>query len=167
MDWKTVPKRFWKCTRNSIHNINLRLANAGGGAVATGTLDLDEAGADVCTRCSPIPWVHALESYRTRIESFSPACRICRLLLSTEPCQENDIISVRLARMPVPREIQDLLDEQKCQFRAFQVERSHRHGLSHDFTMLVSDLSHEQADMTLQRLSISPVMSLSRIGNHI
>ena len=73
--------------------------------------------------------------------------------------------------VPVPGEIQDQLDEHKCQLRAFSMyfwsEDSYGEDIENHVTILVSDLSHEQAEMAFQWLSIPPVMSLSRIGDHI
>jgi hypothetical protein len=151
---------------------DVRLAHADDGAVAT--LHLDEAAADVCKRCSDIPWINGpRDSDDMAIVPFSPNCRICSMLMNCTLHKDNNNVlykdSVLLAWKPAPEEIQRQLDEHKLQPRTIRVTTLYPpRNVHHDeSTILVSDLSLEQAEMAFQLLSISPEMSLALIRDHI
>jgi hypothetical protein len=144
---------------------DVRLAHADSGAVAT--LHPDEAAADVCTQCSETPWINTPEHFLAFLQPFSPTCRICRLLHIYMPlCRESASTRMFLSSVPVPEAIGKLLDEDRFHPRAFEVLNLPKNCPHDDFIILVSDLSHEQPHLALQLPSISPVMSLSGIGDH-
>ena len=140
------------------------LADADGGVVAT--LNLDEAAADVCKRCSKIPWINASQKYSsTLVWTFAPNCRICRLLESCTPYAPEEA-SIVLKWTCAPDRLRRHLEKHKFKLDIIRV-RELKSSAHNGVAILVSDLSLEQAELALQPLSISPVMSLSKIGGHI
>lgn len=141
-------------------------ADADGSAVAT--LDLNEAATDVCKRCSEIPWVDAPGGFEMKIFTLSPNCRICRVIDRCTPSYPEHSYYIMLYWQYAPAVIWGRLDKHKFKDIVIRVRAvgGRNNRLWDSQTIFVSTLSLEQAGMAVPLL-ISPVVSLSRIGDHI
>lgn len=153
-----------------IPSLIVRLVHADGGVVAT--LNLDDANAaDVCTRCSEIPWTNVPERFMTWTNSFSSTCRICRLLKSCTPYDHEDEVKDRpgpgtlFTRDVTPMKLEGQLEELNFQHSSFTMQGAFA-GRFFASKIFVSDLSPEQAELALRPLSIPRVMSLALMGDH-